>query len=80
MPPQTGLFVAGGKGRTARQTPVEIMNHADLYGLSCSAEDLVCASKISAKVDSAAVQDSYDIYHHCFFFTKESRLWSPAQF
>ena len=78
MGPHTGLFVAGGKGRTARQTPLEIMNHADRHGLSCSAEDLVYASKMSAKVDSAAVQDSYDIYHHCFFFTKDGH-WAVIQ-
>lgn len=24
---------------------------------------------MSAKVDSAALQDGYDLYHHCFFFT-----------
>ena len=29
---------------------------------------LVFASKMSAKVDSAALQDGYELYHHCFFF------------
>ena len=30
---------------------------------------LVYASRMSAKVDSAAVQDGYQLYHHAFFFT-----------
>ena len=33
---------------------------------------------MSAKVDSAAVQDSYDIYHHCFFFTQDGH-WAVIQ-
>jgi hypothetical protein len=33
---------------------------------------------MSAKVDSAAVQDGYQIYHHSFFFT-EKGLWAVIQ-
>jgi hypothetical protein len=33
---------------------------------------------MSAKVDSAAVQDGYQIYHHCFFFT-ENGSWAVVQ-
>ena len=33
---------------------------------------------MSAKVDSAAVQDGYQIYHHCFFFTAEGS-WAVVQ-
>ena len=39
---------------------------------------LVYASRISAKVDSAAVQDGYQIYHHTFFFT-QSGQWAVVQ-
>ena len=35
---------------------------------------LVAASRMSAKVDSAAVQDGYQIYHHAFFFDRGGRL------
>ena len=39
---------------------------------------MVAASKLSAKVDSAALQDGFDLYHHAFFFTPEGR-WCVVQ-
>ncbi|MEM0437711.1 MAG: DUF763 domain-containing protein [Candidatus Micrarchaeia archaeon] len=58
-----GVYAAGGKGATARNAPAEIhsrnIRHAD---------ELVHASRIIAKVDSAVVQDGYQLYHHCMFF------------
>ena len=63
-----GLHVAGGKGATSRHTPREIAGVADRFAISAG-ERLVYASKTSAKVDSAALQDGYDLYHHSFFFT-----------
>jgi len=66
-----GLFVAGGKGAVSRRTPLEIAAHAERHTLAVPGEELVYASRMSAKVDSTAVQDGYQIYHHCFFFTRE---------
>src|SRR3954451_7305131 len=63
-----GLHVAGGKGATSRHTPREIAGVAERLAIS-SGGRLVHASKMSAKVDSAGLQDGYDLYHHCFFFT-----------
>jgi hypothetical protein len=63
-----GIHVAGGKGGTSRKTPTEIVAVADRCAISAG-ERLVFASRMSAKVDSAAVQDGYDLYHHSFFFT-----------
>src|SRR5688500_487151 len=63
-----GLHVAGGKGATSSHTPREIAGVADRFAISAG-ERLVYASKTSAKVDSAALQDGYDLYHHSFFFT-----------
>jgi hypothetical protein len=62
-----GLFVAGGKGRTSRRAPDEIVSSCDRVGRDPA--PLVYASRIAAKVDSAAVQDGYQLYHHVFFFT-----------
>lgn len=76
--PQAGLFLAGGKGRVARRTPVEIEDLADRYPLGSSAEDLIYASRMTAKVDSAAVQDGYQIYHHFFVFTQQGE-WAVIQ-
>jgi hypothetical protein len=62
-----GLHVAGGKGATSRKTPAEITAACEKLGRE--PRPLVHASRISAKVDSAAVQDGYQLYHHSFVFT-----------
>jgi hypothetical protein len=72
-----GFFVAGGKGGTSRKTPGEIENAADLMGKDFT--NLVYNSKIVAKVDSNALQDGYQLYHHCFIFTKDGNVWSVIQ-
>jgi len=73
---ELGLFIAGGKGRTSRNTPAEIENFARLFGFDPS--PLIYASRMAAKVDSSALQDGYQIYHHCFLFTREG-LWAVVQ-
>jgi len=62
-----GLFAAGGKGAASRRTPHEVT--AACERLALAPAPLVHASRTSAKVDSAAVQDDYQLYHHSFFFT-----------
>ena len=71
-----GLFAAGGKGRTSRQTPNEIATRCELIGRD--PQPLVYASRTSAKVDSAAVQDGYQLYHHAFFFIASGE-WCVVQ-
>ncbi|MFC1912895.1 DUF763 domain-containing protein [Chloroflexota bacterium] len=55
---------AGGKGRTSRKTPSELERWGE--SLSFDPAPLVYATRMSAKVDSAAVQDGYQLYHHTF--------------
>ena len=76
LEPDLGLFVAGGKGRTSRRTPEEIERWGDF--LSLNPVPLVYASRMSAKVDSSAVQDGYQLYHHSFIFTKRGS-WMVIQ-
>jgi hypothetical protein len=64
---ELGFFAAGGKGRVSRKTPQQITDICDDIGRD--AQPLVYASRTAAKVDSAAVQDGYQLYHHVFFFT-----------
>jgi len=73
---ELGLFAAGGKGRTSRKTPAEIENTG--HQLKVNPSSLVYASRMSAKVDNSALQDGYQLYHHCFFFTKEGS-WAVIQ-
>jgi hypothetical protein len=64
---ETGIYCAGGKGKTSRHTPQEIEGHCDR--LAIEPAPLVYASRIAAKVDSSALQDGYQLYHHLFVFT-----------
>jgi len=71
-----GFYAQGGKGMTSRKTPGEILARCD--ELSMDPRPLVYASRMAAKVDSAAVQDGYQLYHHTFFFTRAGH-WSVVQ-
>jgi hypothetical protein len=73
---ELGICVAGGKGKASRLTPAEIGEHAGRLGLDGAS--LIRASRTSAKVDSAAVQDGFQIYHHAFFVDREGR-WAVVQ-
>jgi len=73
---EAGLYVAGGKGGTSRKTPAEIERAADALGKDLS--PLAYASRMAAKVDSSALQDGYQIYHHNFFFTASGQ-WAVVQ-
>jgi hypothetical protein len=75
---QLGIYFAGGKAMASRRTPLEIEAYADRFGLSVDVPALQYASRMSAKVDSAAVQDGYQIYHHVFIFTADGR-WAVVQ-
>ena len=72
----TGLVVAGGKGRTSRRTPGEIEAACSVSGRDPA--PLVRASRLSAKVDSSAVQDGFQVYHHTFLFASEG-TWAVIQ-
>jgi hypothetical protein len=65
-----GIHVAGGKGGVSRRTPTQITDVASQHNLQ--GDSLVYASRMSAKVDSAAVQDGYQVYTHHFFFTEDN--------
>ncbi len=63
------IAVVGGKGRLSLRTPEQIAEMADLNDLSEDMEArLVYASRMCAKVDNAAVQDGYRLYHHALMF------------
>src|SRR5919199_3245022 len=54
---ELGFFAAGGKGKTSRKTPAQIIDFCERLG--CDPQPLVYASRTAAKVDSAAVQDGF---------------------
>jgi hypothetical protein len=74
-----GLFICGGKGKTSRKTPEEIKDWGGRLALpGQKVENLVYNSKMAAKVDSALIQDGFQIYHHSFLFSKNGS-WAVVQ-
>src|SRR6201996_5920791 len=60
MSAELGIHVCGGRGNHSRQTPHELVAIGDRVGFDGDA--LATASRLVAKVDSAAVQDGFDLY------------------
>jgi len=74
-----GVVACGGKGKTSRKTPDEIAEKSEKLGVSTKrTEKLLKATKLSAKVDSNCIQDSYCLYHHTFLFD-ENGTWTVIQ-
>ena len=73
------VFITGGKGKTSRKTPDQIVDWSWRLGLSQERADrLVYTSRAAAKVDSALVQDGFTLYHHTFVFNKKGE-WAVVQ-
>ncbi|MDB5438223.1 MAG: hypothetical protein JWM33_650, partial [Caulobacteraceae bacterium] len=71
-----GVHVCGGRGKHSRATPGELLAVGERTGLDGAA--LGQASRLVAKVDSAAVQDGFDLYLHGFIVTDDGR-WTVVQ-
>ena len=78
-PEKHGLKIVGGTGRASRNTPARIEEEGLAMGLSSSTlGELKYASRICAKVDNAAIQAGYPLYHHAFLFSERGR-WAVVQ-
>jgi hypothetical protein len=73
---ELGIHVCGGRGKHSRKTPDELSALGDRVGFN--APSLTRASRLVAKVDSAAVQDGFDLYLHGFFVTDDGQ-WTVVQ-
>jgi len=73
---ELGIHVCGGRGRHSRRTPEELQLAGDRAGFDGLA--LAKASRLVAKVDSAAVQDGFDLYLHGFIVTDDGS-WTVVQ-
>jgi hypothetical protein len=73
---ELGIHVCGGRGKHSRRTPAELEGLGEKLGLDGHA--LIRASRLVAKVDSAAVQDGFDLYLHGFFLTDDGK-WTVVQ-
>src|SRR5215471_3615467 len=73
---ELGIHVCGGRGKHSRQTPHELVMIGERVGFNGG--ELARASRLVAKVDSAAVQDGFDLYLHGFIVTNDAK-WVVVQ-
>jgi len=73
---ELGIHVCGGRGQHSRKTPDELARLGERTGFD--AASLIRASRLVAKVDSAAVQDGFDLYLHGFFVSDDG-MWTVVQ-
>lgn len=73
---ELGLHVCGGRGRHSRKTPEELVAVGNRVGFDGAA--LARASRLVAKVDSAALQDGFDLYLHGFIVADDGH-WVVVQ-
>ncbi len=74
-----GVSIAGGKGKKSTSAKTDIPLMAQNLGLSSAKTDsIIYASKMAAKVDNAAVQDGYSLYHHVVLFDEHGD-WAVVQ-
>jgi len=73
---ELGVHVCGGRGKHGRNTPAELIDVGERVGLDGAA--LASTSRLVAKVDSAAVQDGFDLYLHGFIVADDGK-WVVVQ-
>jgi hypothetical protein len=73
---ELGIFICGGKGKSSKQTPAELLKVGERTGLD--GDKLARYSKLSAKVDNTAVQDGFQLYTHNFIVTDKGD-WAVIQ-
>ena len=78
-PEEHGIAVCGGKGKTSRKTPAEIIDVGGKFGFSDEQiQTLTYTSRMTAKIDNTAIQAGYQLYHHAFLLT-ENKKWAVIQ-
>jgi hypothetical protein len=73
---ELGLAVCGGRGRHSRRTPAELVQFGERTGVDGGA--LARTSRLVAKVDSALVQDGFELYLHGFVVATDG-AWTVVQ-
>ena len=73
---ELGVYICGGRGKYSRNTPDELLEISYQTGLK--GEDLIRASRLSAKIDNTAIQDGFQLYLHSFILTSDGN-WAVVQ-
>jgi hypothetical protein len=71
-----GIYICGGKGKTSRKTPEELIILGEKIGID--PQNYIKISKLTAKIDNSLIQDGFNIYHHSFMFYKD-KIWAVIQ-
>lgn len=71
-----GLFIVGGKGKTALNTPEEIKAIAEKENID--PQKWITISRLVSRIDNNAIQDGYQLYHHLLIFSKDEK-WCVIQ-
>jgi hypothetical protein len=71
--PNAGLYAVGGKGKASTKIPSDLTQLGDTVGFS--PDTFIYSSRMSAKVDSAGLQDGYQVYHQLFMFSPKTSCW-----
>jgi len=73
---ELGIHVCGGRGSHSRKTPDELIHVGERVGIDGAS--LGNTSRLIAKVDSAALQDGFDLYLHGFIVADDGK-WVVIQ-
>jgi hypothetical protein len=73
---ELGITICGGRGKHSRRTPDELIEFGNRTGQDGKA--LARTSRLVAKVDSALVQDGFQLYLHGFIVARDG-AWTVVQ-
>ncbi len=71
------VHIVGGKGKASRNIGEQLLKLRSSY-VDSNVEKLSLISRLSAKVDSVALQDGYDVYHHALLLDEDGD-WAVIQ-
>ncbi len=73
---ELGIYVCGGRGRHSRKTPSELLDISSRVGLN--GDELVRASRLTARIDNNAIDDGFQLYLHSFILSGSGE-WAVVQ-
>ena len=77
-PEEFGLIVAGGKGRNSTKVKDHLLKKGKTLDYNAeNVEQFSELSRLVAKVDNAAVQDGFSLYHHLMIVSEKN--WATIQ-
>jgi len=77
-PKEHKIIVTGGKGKNSLKVKQELQENAKSLGYNeAEIENLKEISRLVAKIDNAAVQDGFSLYHHNMFVSENN--WAIIQ-